>query len=335
MKKLICVLLSVLMALTAVAFVGCEAKAETLKLGLGVYTGITKATSAEGDTNGQGQAATTVAVVTVDAEGKIVACQLDTADYTVAYTADGKAIANESFLTKYEQGANYNMVAYGGAAKEWFEQADAFETVVCGKTLTEVKALVAGEGKGTDAVISAGCTIGISDFVLAIEKAYNNAVASDATSAHTLKLGFHTAQTTTDAEGDKNGSNELVTTIFAAAVDAEGKIVAATSDCVQVTFGFTAAGASTFDTSKAVQTKKELGSNYGMSAYGTDLNGDGVVKEWFEQAAAFDAACVGKTAADLNALLGEDSYHGNADLQTAGCTMGVADLVKAAAKIAK
>ena len=331
MKKLLCLSLSVLMV---VSMIGCkkEETKETLKFGLGVVTEVSKASNAEADVNGQGKATTNVAVVTVDAAGKIVACQLDTADATVAYTADGKAIANESFATKYELGDAYNMVAYGGAVKEWYEQADAFESVVCGKTLDEVKALVAGEGKGTEDVINAGCTITITEFVQAIEKAYNNAVASDVTAEHTLKLAADTEQSCTDATEEKAGTNQLATTFVAFAVDAEGKIVAASSDCVQVKFGFDVTGASTFDLTEAVASKKEQGTNYGMSAYGTDLNGDGVVKEWNEQAAAFDAACVGKTVAEVEALAGADGY-GTADLQTAGCTMAVDGFVKAAAKL--
>ena len=329
MKKLLCVSLSVLMV---VSFVGCKKGAETLKFGMGVVTEVSKATNAEEDVNGQGQATTNVAVVTVDAAGKIVACQLDTADATVAYTGDGKAVANESFATKYELGDAYNMVAYGGAVKEWYAQADAFESVVCGKTLDEVKALVAGEGKGTDEVITAGCTITVTEFVQAIEKAYNNAVASDVTAEHTLKLGVATEQSCKDATEDANGQNQLETTFLAVALDAEGKVVAAASDCVQVKFTFDAAGASTYDLAKAVSSKKELGTNYGMSAYGSDLNGDGVVKEWNEQAAAFDAACVGKTVAEMEALAGADGY-GVAELQTAGCTMGVNGFVKAASKL--
>ena len=180
MKRILCVCLAVLTALTAMAFVGCSEKAESVKLGLGIHTAIAKATSAEGDANGQAQATMTVAAVTLNAAGKIVACQLDCADATVAYTGEGKAIANDSFKTKYEIGKDYNMVAYGGAAKEWFEQADAFETVVAGKTLDEVKALVAAGDKGTDEVISAGCTIMVSDFVKAIEKACANAVQTEA-----------------------------------------------------------------------------------------------------------------------------------------------------------
>lgn len=331
MKKLLCVLLSALMLLPAFVFSGCG-QAETLKFGLGVYTDVSKASDANEDTAGQGKVAITAAAVTVDAAGKIVACVLDTADITVSYTADGKAVANDGFKTKYEQGADYNMKTYGGAAKEWFEQAAAFETVVAGKTLDEVKALVAAENKGNEEVISAGCTIMIHEFVLAIEKAYNNAATSNATADHALKLGTHTEQSTGDATEDKDGQNQIETTFFAAAVDAEGKVVAASSECVQVKFTFDAKGASTYDLNKAVLGKKEAGAGYNMSAYGTDLNGDGVVKEWNEQSAAFDAACIGKTAAEIASLMGENNY-GNADLQSAGCTILVNGLVKAASKI--
>ena len=331
MKKLLCVVLSVLMILPAFVFAGCG-KAETLKFGLGVYTNVSKASAATEDTAGQGKVAITAAAVTVDAAGKIVACVLDTADITVSYTADGKAVANDGFKTKYEQGAGYNMVAYGGAVKEWFEQADAFEGVVAGKTLDEVKALIADANKGTEEVINAGCTIMINEFVLAIEKAYNNAAASGVTAANTLKLGAHTEQSAKDATEDKDGQNQIETTFFAAAVDADGKVVAASSECVQVKFTFDAKGASTYDLSKTVLGKKEQGANYNMSAYGTDLNGDGTVKEWFEQAAAFDAACIGKTAAEIASLMADNNY-GVADLQSAGCTILVNGLVKAASKI--
>lgn len=332
MKKLICVILSVLMVLSLFAFVGCndngndgnkeEAK---LKFGMGVYVTV-KATSAEGDKNGQGQATVTAAAVTVDADGKIVACALDTADNKVDYTGEGKAVAAESFKTKYEQGTDYNMVTYGNATKEWFEQADAFEKVVVGKTLTEVKAMVAEGNKGNDEVVNAGCTIMINEFVLAIEKAYNNAADSNATAAHSIKLGMHTEQSCKDAGEDANGSNQVETTVFAAVVDAEGKVVVASSDCVQVKFTFDNKGASTFDATKAVSTKKEAGEGYGMKLYG------GATKEWFEQAAAFDTACVGKTASEIAAMMGSDNY-GTADLKGVGCTILVNGFVKAASKL--
>ena len=326
MKKLICVLLSVLMLATAVAFVGCDKAPATVKMGLGVYTATPTTTDASEDKEGQGKVAITAAVITVDAEGKVVACQLDTADLTVKFTLDGKAVANDGFKTKYEQGKDYNMVTYGGAAKEWFEQADAFEAFVVGKTLDEIKALVAEGNKGNSDVIAAGCTIMIHEFVGAIEKAFANLTDSAATAESALKLGMNVEQTTADATEEKDGSNQVETTIFAAAVDAEGKVLAAASDCVQVKFTFNATGASTLDTTKAISSKREAGANYGMVAYG------GAAKEWFEQADAFNALCVGKTATEIKALCAADNY-GTDEVKTAGCTILVNGLTKAAAKI--
>ncbi len=324
MKKLISVLLASVLLLTAFVLTGCE-KASDLKLGLGVYTTVS-ATDASEDKAGQGQAATTAAAVLVDESGKIVRAFIDCADNKVGYTADGKAVSNESFTTKYEAGKEYNMVAYGGAVKEWYEQADAFCALIVGKTAAEVKALVAADNKGTEEVINAGCTVMIAEFVYAVEKAIANATVTGASADDTLKLGVSVSQTVTDATEDKAGSNKVETYVFAAAVGADGKISAASSDCVEVSFGFDTAGKSTFDASKAIQSKKEQGDNYGMKAYG------GAAKEWYEQAAAFDAACIGKTAGELTGLMGEDGK-GNADVQAAGCTVYVSGFVKAASKI--
>ena len=326
MKKLICIVLSILMLATAVAFVGCDKAPATLKMGLGVYTATPTTADATEDKDGQGKVAITAAVITVDAEGKVVACQLDTADLTVKFTLDGKAVANDGFKTKYEQGKDYNMVTYGGAAKEWFEQADAFEAFVVGKTLDEIKALVAEGNKGNSDVIAAGCTIMIHEFVGAIEKAFANLTDSTATAESALKLGMNVEQTTADATEEKDGSNQVETTIFAAAVDAEGKVLVAVSDCVQVKFTFNATGASTLDTTKAISSKREAGANYGMVAYG------GAAKEWFEQADAFNTLCVGKTATEIKALCAADNY-GTDEVKTAGCTILVNGLTKAAAKI--
>lgn len=328
MKKSFVLVMCLILAVSAM-FVGCGTKQEapaTLKFGSGVYVSAPATTDATADKDGSGKLDVTVAAVTVDANGKIVTCALDTASNTVNFTKDGKAVANTEFKTKYEMGKDYNMVAYGGAKKEWYEQADAFEALVAGKTLAEVKALVGAENKGTDEVVNAGCTIMINEFVAAIEKAYNAAADSNATAESTLKVTAATEQTCTDATADKDGSNKVATTVFAAAIDKDGKIAAAASDCVELAFTFDTKGVSTLDTTKAVASKKEQGANYGMVAYGN------AAKEWFEQAAAFDAACIGKTGNEIAGLMGEDGK-GVADLQAAGCTIYVSGFVKAASKI--
>ena len=331
MKRFLTLSLCLLMLVSTV-LVGCnnaengsdDVAVSAVKFGSGVYVSTPVTTDATEDKNGSGKLDVTVAAVTVDEDGKIASCALDTASNTVNFTFDGKSVANGEFKTKYETGADYNMVAYGGAAKEWFEQADAFEALVVGKTLDEVKALVVEGNKGTEEVVSAGCTIMINEFVGAIEKAYN-AASSEVNADSVLKVKVATEQTCADAEEEKDGSNKVAVNVFAVAEDAEGKVLAASSDCVEVTFTFDMNGVSTLDTTKEVLSKKEQGENYGMVAYG------GAQNEWFEQAAAFDASCIGKTAEEIASLVGEDG-RGVEEVQNAGCTIYVTGFVKAASK---
>ncbi len=327
MKRVITLCLCfALLATMAGIFGGCGDSAEaTLKFGAGVYVSEATATDATVDKDGSGKVDVTVAAVTLNADGKIAACALDTMSNTVAFTKDGKAVANAEFKTKYELGDNYNMVAYGQATAEWYKQADAFEAFVVGKTIDEVKALVAEGNKGNADVIAAGCTIMIHEFVGAIEKACAAAADSAATASNTLKVTIATEQTCSDATIDKAGSNKVAVYTFAAAIDANGKVVVAASDCAEVDFTFTTAGKSTL-ANNTVVTKKEKGDNYGMVAYGN------AAKEWYAQAAAFDAACVGKTGAEIAGLQAADGK-GVADLQAAGCTIYITGFVKAAAKI--
>ena len=169
MKKSIVLVMCLILAMSAM-FVGCGEKASSLKFGMGVYSTTPTVTDATADKDGSGKIDVTVAAVTVDADGKIVACALDTASNTVGFTADGKAVAKYEFKTKYEMGADYNMVAYGGAKKEWFEQADAFNALCVGKTATEIKALCAADNYGIDEVKNAGCTILVNGLTKAAAK---------------------------------------------------------------------------------------------------------------------------------------------------------------------
>jgi len=329
MKKIVSLMLCIALLCTMVALTGCSAT--TLKFGAGVYVSTPSTADATADKNGNGSVEVTIAAVTVDAGGKIASCALDTIQNKVEFTADGKGVAAAEFKTKRELGDSYNMVAYGkgqamnggDVTKEWYQQVDALEDVVVGKTLDEVKALVV-EGKGNDEVTTAGCTIYITDYIAAIEKAYNSAAESTVTAADTLKVSAYTIQEIADATADKDGSNKVSVYTFAAAVGADSKIVAAASDCVEVDFTFDTAGKSQFDATKEIKSKKEQGSNYGMTAIGK--------QEWYIQAAAFDSQCIGKTAAEIVGLMSDDGK-GVESVQTAGCTIYVTGFVKAASKI--
>lgn len=341
MKKILSVVLAVVMLFAVVALAGCS-KAETLKFGMGVVANYGDATSADGETNGAGEFNTTAVAVLLDADGKIVAIDLDTAQIATAWTSEGKVVATEDLRTKYEKGTDYGMAAYGanqdkngdGKVLEWNEQADAFMNTAKGKTLEEVKALMTEDGYTTGDLATAGCTIHVTDFVAALDKAVASAADSAATAENKLNVALVAANShsSADATEEADGVAQIDTTVVATVVDADGKVVVAKTDCTQGKVTFDVKGAATLAADATIKTKLEQGTDYGMAAYGTKHDGsEGAVKEWNEQAAAFDAALVGKVAADFAALAGDDGY-ATGDLATAGCTMAVGDMIAAAVK---
>ncbi len=335
MKKILSVALVVVMLFAVVALAGCS-KAEPLKFGLGVVANYGDAKNADGETNGSGEFNTTAVAVLLDADGKIVAVDLDTAQLKTAWTAEGKIVATEDFRTKYEKGTDYGMSAAkidkngDGKALEWNEQADAFMAAVVGKTVDEAKALMAEDGYGVADLQTAGCTIHVSDFVAALEKAVANAADSAATADCKLNVALvsSASYSNKDATEEADGMDEVDTTIVAAVVDADGKVVVAKTDSTQGKFSFNVKGEATLDTKAEVKSKLELGDAYAMAPAKIDKNGDGVTLEWYAQAAEFDKALVGKTATEIGGLVVEG--YGNEDLQKAGCSIAVGDMVKAA-----
>ncbi len=344
MKKVISIILVAVLAVAMVSLVACGNKTdggEALKLGLGVSAKYGEAKAADGDTDGSVGLEVNAVAVLLDAEGKIADIAIDTLDTDAAWTSEGKAVAAEEVKTKYELGASYNMAAYGkkhdgsdGKVLEWFEQIDAFEATAKGKTLDEVKAFMTEDTYTTGDLAAAGCTISVGGIMGALEKAVANAAESKATANDKLNIAFATSVTNADATEEKEGSVGIDATIVAAAVNAEGKVAAAKTDAVSVEAGFDVKGAATVDTATEIKTKLELGDNYNMAAYGKKHDGsDGKVLEWYAQAAAFDAALEGKAAADFASLADADGY-GTGDLATAGCTIGISDMIKAAAAAA-
>ncbi len=136
------------------------------------------------------------------------------------------------------------------------------------------------------------------------------------------------------------GATQVDSTVAAVVTDADGKIVACRIDATQNKCDLTKIS---FDELKETefQSKLEKGDGYNMATYGAsmDNNGDGVVKEWYEQAKAFENWVVGKTAAEVQAMptqtldntFGTAGYviSADADLLAAGCTIQTGDFVAA------
>ncbi len=155
------------------------------------------------------------------------------------------------------------------------------------------------------------------------------AIATSALAA--TGLGSVTSVKLAPAAADKAGSVSVNTTMCAVTLDDAGKIVAVKFDVVQPKAAFDAAGAASGELNAAPQTKKELKEGYGM------LKVSSIGKEWYEQAAALEAWCIGKTLDEVLGMKTFDRGDGShtmvpdePDLK-AGCTITVGDYLKALA----
>ena len=271
-----------------------------VKIGLAVTTTVAESTSATAEAAGAIKFDITMAAVAVDANGVIRACKIDSVPATVAIDGTG-AITSDltaEVLTKDELGENYGMKAWGGAVAEWDEQVAALCEFAVGKTVEELKNGAVDEtGKapaGTDLATSA--TIYLGGYVNAIEAAVNNAQTQGAQSSDTLALvTLNSLGSSVAATAEKAGTAQLDVTIGVVA-SKDGVVTACYIDAVQAKVSFDTTGTITTDLSAPIQTKNELGENYGMKAWG------GAIAEWDEQAASFAKYVIGKNAGEITGI---------------------------------
>ena len=303
-----------------------------LKTGLAVVANVAESKSATAEAAGEGKYDVTMVAVLVDDNGVIRDCVIDGVSTSVQFDAKGALVTDTAVApqTKNELGEDYGMVAWGGAIAEWDAQAAALASFAVGKTVEELKSGAVDEtGKapaGSDLATQA--TIYLGGYVSAIEKAVANAKHLGAQAGNTLKLAaVNEISDSKAASAEAEGLAQLYTTATALTMDGE-TITSCFIDAVQAKVNFDAAGTVTTDLSAPVQTKNELGENYGMVAYG------GAIAEWDAQAAAFASYITGKTAADVSGIaVDEKTAPSDADL-TASVTIkigGFQDLIAKAA----
>lgn len=342
MKKLLAIVLCLAMVLSVVA---CGKEAE-YKLGMGVVV------STESSATENAQVDATVAAVVTDEEGKIVACRIDVAQNKMTVT-DGAVDTEKTFITKMDLGTDYGMASSpyspdnngDGVVKEWNEQALAFEAYVVGMTADEVAAMELQEANGhqiavDEELLSAGCTIQITDFIDAVVKACNDEQSVNFTAGEEITVGvaaITTAADSTAATEEEDGVVKMYTD-FAAVVVEDGAIVATLNDAIQPNITINTAGEIVEAAFKA--TKRELKEEYGMagSPYSPDNNGDGEVKEWYVQSAEFSNFVVGMTADEVLAMETQEvNGHQIAvdeDLLSAGCTIQITGICAVVAEAA-
>ena len=128
-------------------------------------------TSQADSAQGNAQLNVDAVALTVNGDGVITSCQIDALQGKATIDENG-AVTATNIDTKNTLGFDYNMVAYGGATYEWFEQAANFASYITGKTASEVEGIAIDEStKPADADLATSVTISIIGFKSLIAKA--------------------------------------------------------------------------------------------------------------------------------------------------------------------
>ena len=170
-------------------------------------------------------------------------------------------------------------------------------------SLVLILSLLAGCA-GTPVIYHEDCTCPTNDSAVVQDPTEAATQATEATEAidapvtatGALKTGLAlvaSVKDSTSASADAEGEAKYDTTVVAVLVDENGVIADCIIDGIASSVKFDATGAITTDLTAPVQTKNELGENYGMVAWG------GAIAEWDAQAAALAEFAVGKTVEEL------------------------------------
>ena len=270
----------------------------TVKTGVAILASAAESKNA-GDADGEAKYDVSVVAVTVDDNGVIQSCIIDSIGTSVLFDVSGNIVSDLTapIATKNELGENYGMKAYAGSQYEWNEQAAALSAYAVGKTVEELRSGAVDEtGHAVDADLATTATIYLGGYVAAVEKAAANAQHLGAQSGDELKLAIIPAVDSSASADAENAGLAQLDVNAAALTLRDGVITSAQIDSVQAKVNFDASGVITTDLTAPIATKNELGEGYGMVAWG------GAIAEWNAQAASFAAYITGKTPAEVASI---------------------------------
>ena len=265
----------------------------------GVYIGVTmKNTDYSGAVvDGMVEYDVTVAAVTVDENGVILSCRLDSIGTSLTFEGGALGIDPKNhppILSKNELGDSYGMKGNSGIGAEWYQQAQALCDYAVGKTVEQLRSGAVDEtGHAADADLATSATIYLGGYVSAIEGAVANAKPLGAQAGDELRLAaIASFSDSTDPAEDKDGNAQLNVDVVALTLNGE-TITSCQIDSIQAKASFNTEGVVTSDLTAAIQSKNQLGDAYNMVAWGS------ATFEWYQQAENFCAYVTGKTAADV------------------------------------
>ena len=301
----------------------------SLKTGLSVIASLTgENASAKAD----GSATTDISLiaVTVDGNGVIESCKIDSIQGKISFDAKGQLTSGtEKLLSKNELGDDYGMKQASPIGKEWNEQAAAIAAYAEGKTVEELKTGAVDEyGVVKDADLASSATIYLGGFISGIEDAVNNASYIGAEAGDELILTSISTGGASASAGEEGDGNAQLDSNIAALTVRNHVITSCVIDSVQSKAAFGTDGAFTGEPDAEVPSKNQLGEAYGLKEYSP------IGKEWNEQTAAFCEYVTGKTFEEVSGIaLTETTAPAEADL-AASVSIAIGDFMSLLEKAA-
>ncbi len=255
---------------------------------MAVLTSLSKSTEATDKADGVAAIDSMIVAVTVNQDGKIMACALDAVQAKVKFDQKGQLLtpADTPLKTNNELG------------ETWFDQAAAFAQYVKGMTVEDVKKIkVDEENVPIEPDLKASVQMSIGSFIKGIEKAVANAKEGGAAESDKLSIGIvSTMDQSKSASSGKEGLAQIDSSYAAVTRDAGGKISCCLVDATEVGISFTDKGKITTDLTAQPQSNYELKEAYGLK------DASGIGKEWFEQADAFAQYVTGKKPEEVEGI---------------------------------
>ncbi len=129
------------------------------------------------------QVDTYMTAVALDKDGKVAKSIVDVAQVRINYDDSGVVTSDKTaeLKTKKELGADYGMVKNSDIGKEWFEQMEAFEEWMIGKTADEITGLKVKEKDANHTAVpdvpelTSSVTITVDGYQKVVAEAIENA----------------------------------------------------------------------------------------------------------------------------------------------------------------
>jgi len=313
MKKLVLLLIVALIALTSCSSGGA---AGSKKYSVGSYS-ITSPIADRNKVNGEKVQMNTTFATVLMADGKVVNVSIDTAQTDVVIDETGKVTLPAETPTKNEKKDAYNMKSASEIGKEWYEQIDALEAALVGKTVEEVQNFDLTENNTVaDADLASSVSITVNGYLEVVALAMENAKEVEGTVAQ-IGSAVETAVSDRAVADGNPGRVQFNSTYGHVVLDADGKVIQAFVDVAQNNVEYNEKGE--WSDFTALDSKKVRKEDYGMA------NASQIGKEWYEQAEALEEWMVGQTVEEINGVAKDDSGKATDEALTSSVTVGIND----------